>query len=261
VIMNLCVNARDAMPHGGRLLIEAENVWIDENYARMQPDARAGQYVVATLSDTGMGIAPEVLNHVFEPFFTTKEIGKGTGLGLSTALGIVKSHGGFLTVYSELGKGTRFKVHLPAVHQAEKALEETGKKGLPRGNGELILVADDEYAIREIMKLTLERNGYEVLSANDGTEAVALFAQHRLNVKAAVVDLMMPFMDGPATIRALQKLEPELRFVAVSGLMEQDKMSGVSESSGVRCLSKPFTTEQLLGTLHELLGGESGETR
>jgi PAS domain S-box-containing protein len=253
VFLNLCVNARDAMPHGGRLQVEAENTAIDSNYAQMQPEAIPGPYVVVTIADTGVGIPPDLLDKVFEPFFTTKEVGKGTGLGLSTVLGIVRSHGGFLNVYSEVGKGTRFKVHLPAVEASSVQLAPQEEPLLPKGQGQLILVADDELPIRDIIKLTLEANDYRVLTASDGTEAVAIYAQERDNIKAVMVDIMMPYMDGAATVRALQKMNPNVRCMAVSGLMENDKVAEMAESGRISFLAKPFTTEQLLLSLRSLL--------
>jgi CheY-like chemotaxis protein len=253
VFLNLCVNARDAMPNGGRIQIEAQNAIIDDNYAQMQPEAKAGPYVVVTISDTGVGIPPALLDKVFEPFFTTKEIGKGTGLGLSTVLGIVKGHSGFLNVYSEVGKGTRFKVHLPAADPAHTQPVKDEEIVLLKGRGELILVADDEPAIREIIRFTLEANQYQVIMAADGTEAVALYAQRGPEIHAAMIDIMMPYMDGPATVRALQKLNPQVRCMAVSGLMENDKISEMSETGKIAFLAKPFTTEQLLASLRELL--------
>lgn len=254
VFMNLVVNARDAMPNGGKLMVEAKNAQIDENYARMQPDAKAGSYVVITIADTGIGIAPGLLPKIFEPFFTTKEIGKGTGLGLSTSAGIVRSHGGFLTVYSEPGKGTSFKVYLPAAgDQAEKRRKKETIEQLPQGKGEVVMVVDDEAAIREIIKVTLENNGYKVVVATDGTEAVALFASRKKKVRVAMVDLMMPFMDGIATIRTLQKMEPGTKFIGISGLMDQARIGQLQDIGGVSFLAKPFTTEQLLAVLATVL--------
>jgi PAS domain S-box-containing protein len=253
VFMNLFVNARDAMPHGGKLQLEAANTLIDENYARMQPDAKPGPYVVVSVADTGAGVPPGLLAKIFEPFFTTKEVGKGTGLGLSTALGIVKSHKGFLTVYSEVGKGSCFKVHIPAAEAAWQPPENPERQSSPPGSGELILVVDDESAIREIIKVTLENNGYSVITANDGAEAVAMFAAQRKEISAIVVDVMMPYMDGPATIRAIQKLDSSARFIAISGLMENDKVSELSESGQISFLAKPFTSEQILEQLAKLL--------
>ena len=254
VFMNLVVNARDAMPNGGRLQIEARNTEIDENYARMQPDAQPGSYVMVAVSDTGTGIAPGVLPKIFEPFFTTKEIGKGTGLGLSTAAGIVRSHGGFVAVYSELGQGSSFKVYLPAAeNRTEKITPSDATAALPQGKGELVMVVDDEVAIREIIKVTLANNGYRVISATDGTEAVGLFATQKRKVKAVMVDLMMPFMDGIATIRALQKMEPTTKFIGISGLMDQARIGQLNEIGGVSFLAKPFTTEQVLEMLARVL--------
>jgi CheY-like chemotaxis protein len=257
VFLNLCVNARDALPNGGRMHVEAQNVIIDPNYAEMQPDAKPGPYVVVTVADTGIGIPPALLDKVFEPFFTTKEVGKGTGLGLSTVLGIVKAHGGFLNIYSEVGKGTRFKVHLPAVEHAQIPDPER-EVVMPKGQGELVLIADDELAIREVIRSTLEANNYRVLTASDGTEAVAMYAQQGQDIKALIVDVMMPYMDGPATVRALQKMNPEVRCMAVSGLMENDKLGEMGENGKTMFLSKPFTTEQLLLSLRCLLDSPLG---
>jgi two-component system, cell cycle sensor histidine kinase and response regulator CckA len=254
VFMNLVVNARDAMPNGGRITIEARNTEIDENYARMQPESKPGPYVVISVADTGMGIAPAVLPKIFEPFFTTKEIGKGTGLGLSTAAGIVRSHGGFVAVYSELGQGSSFKVYLPAAEScAERQPEQHGTTVLPQGRGEMVMVVDDEAAIREIIKVTLENNGYKVITANDGTEAVAAVGSRKRKVDAVMVDLMMPFMDGIATIRALQKMQPTTKVIGISGLMDQARIGQLNEIGGVSFLAKPFTTEQILAMLAKVL--------
>jgi PAS domain S-box-containing protein len=253
VFMNLAVNARDAMPHGGIARIEARNVEIDENYARMQPDAKPGRYVIASFADSGTGIEPAALSKIFEPFFTTKEVGKGTGLGLSTALGIVRSHGGFLSVYSEVGKGSCFKVYLPAVESGRPVSREKSDAEMPQGRSETILVVDDEAAIRQIIKVTLENNGYRSVIASDGTEAVAAFAEKRKRVAAVMIDLMMPYMDGFAAIRALRKLDPGLKVVAISGLIDNTRTAQLSEMGDVELLAKPFTSEQLLQTLQRLL--------
>jgi two-component system cell cycle sensor histidine kinase/response regulator CckA len=249
VLMNFFVNARDAMPGGGKLAIKAENVYIDDNYARMNLEAKSGRFVVITIADSGVGILPHIINRIFEPFFTTKELGKGTGLGLSTALGIVKSHGGFINVYSEPARGTQFKIYLPAA-ESPFAVGADASASLPLGRGELILVVDDEIAIREITKGTLEAYGYRALTAADGTEAVALYAQHKDEIKVVLTDLMMPYMDGPVTIRALQKLNPNVRIIASSGLAENSRaIEGVKSF-----LPKPYTAERLLNTLAEVIG-------
>jgi PAS domain S-box-containing protein len=248
VFMNLCVNANDAMPDGGTLSISAENLFIDENYARMNLDAQVGPYIVITIADTGTGIPPEILDRIFEPFFTTKELGKGTGLGLSTVIGIIKSHGGFVNVYSEMGRGTRFKVYLPAVEGSETQQAEELK--LVQGNGELILVVDDEAAIREITKTSLEKYNYKVYTASDGIEALALYVQHKDEINVVLVDMMMPSMDGATTIRTLQKINPQVKIIAVSGLLASDKLA---EAAGVKTfLSKPYSTKELLRTLQKL---------
>ena len=253
VLMNFCVNARDAMPNGGKLTIKADNVEIDDNYARMNLEAKAGRFVQISIADSGVGIPPNIINRIFEPFFTTKEHGKGTGLGLSTALGIVRSHGGFINVYSEPGRGTQFRMHLPAVDAGFKAVEDLTTSPLA-GRGELILLVDDEIAIREIAKATLEAYGYRALTAADGTEAVALYAQHKDEIRVVLTDMMMPYMDGLATIRALQKLNPQVKIIASSGLTEN---AGAFEAgnAGVKTfLSKPYTAGKLLEALAEVLG-------
>ncbi|HKP71872.1 MAG TPA: PAS domain S-box protein [Pyrinomonadaceae bacterium] len=253
VLMNLSVNARDAMPRGGELTIRAENVALDENYARMHLEAKPGKFVLITVADTGTGMPPEVISRIFEPFFTTKETGKGTGLGLSTALTIVRSHGGFINVYSEPGKGTQFGVHLPVVEADMAERAERTRTELPAGHGELILVVDDEEAIRQITKGTLEAFGYRAIVAGDGTEAVALYAQRRDEIEAVITDMMMPFMDGPATIRALQKINPQAKIIAASGLGASDKSAEATSAGAQLFLPKPYTAEKLLKALAELL--------
>jgi PAS domain S-box-containing protein len=255
VLMNLCVNARDAMPQGGELSIRAENVTLDDSYARMHLEAKPGRYVQVTVSDTGVGIPAETVSRIFEPFFTTKEVGKGTGLGLSTALTIVRSHGGFINVYSEPNRGTQFAVYLPATKSAADE-QRRARPDLPSGRGELILVVDDEDSILQITKGTLETFGYRVLTAGDGTEALGLYAQHRGEVAAVITDMMMPFMDGPATIRALQKMNPQVKIIAASGLAANDKAAEAASVGVQMFLPKPYTAEKLLKALAEVLHGE-----
>jgi two-component system cell cycle sensor histidine kinase/response regulator CckA len=252
VLMNLCVNARDAMPEGGAISIRAENTTVDENYLQLHLEATPGRFVMITVTDTGTGMPPPVQSRIFEPFFTTKEMTKGTGLGLSTALTIVKSHGGFINVYSELHKGTQFVLYLPALAASESAVTQVVHSALPRGNGELILVVDDEAAIREITGATLESFGYRVLTASDGTEALALYAERKGEIALVLTDMVMPFMDGPATIRALQRMNPQVKIIAASGLAQgvraNDAPIGVS-----MFLNKPFTAERLLKALAQVL--------
>jgi two-component system, cell cycle sensor histidine kinase and response regulator CckA len=253
VLMNLCVNARDAMPDGGSISISAENVFLDENYARMHIEAKAGRFVMIGVADTGPGMSPEIQSRIFEPFFTTKEMTKGTGLGLSTALTIVKSHGGFINVYSELHKGSQFMVYLPALDKPGGEDAGAVQVDLPLGHGELILVVDDEEAIREITRGTLETFGYKVLTASDGTEALALYADKKHEIAVVLTDMVMPFMDGPATIRALQRMNPDVRIIAASGLGAGQR-GGEGALEGVAVfLNKPYTAEKLLKTLAKVL--------
>ncbi len=253
MLMNLVVNARDAMPDGGTLTIQAENLFVDENYARMYLDASVGAYIVLSVADTGTGISPEIVGKIFEPFFTTKELGKGTGLGLATVIGIVKGHRGFVNVSSEVGKGTQFKVYLPAVEGIETQQPDIE---LPMGNGELVLMVDDEAAICETTKTSLETYAYKVLTASGGIEAIALYAQHKNEISVVMMDMMMPVMDGPTTTRMLQKINPAVKIIAVSGLSSSDKVS-LAMGVGVKAfVSKPYTAQELLKTINEVLNSK-----
>jgi two-component system cell cycle sensor histidine kinase/response regulator CckA len=251
VLMNLAINARDAMPYGGTLSICAENLFIDEHYARMNVDALVGPYIAITVSDTGMGMSPEILDKIFEPFFTTKEVGKGTGLGLSTVMGIIKSHGGFIKVYSEVDQGSRFKVYLPSKEGSETQLTESLK--MLTGHGELIFVVDDEASIREITKMTLEAHNYKVLLAGDGIEALAVYAQHKHEIDIVLMDMMMPEMDGLSAIRVLQKINSQVKVIAVSGLSSSDKVATAMGSGVKTFFPKPYTTQELLKTINGAL--------
>lgn len=249
VLMNLAVNARDAMPEGGRLSFCAENLIIDAHYAQMHLDAQVGPHIAISVADTGAGIPPEVIDKIFEPFFTTKEVGKGTGLGLSTVIGIIKSHGGFINVYSEFGRGAQFKVYLPASEGVETQKEPDMQISL--GGGELILVVDDEAPIREVTKTTLEIYNHRVLTASDGIEAIALYAQHQAEIAVVLVDMMMPAMDGTTTIRTLRQMNPQVKIIAASGLMTNNQLA---QSLSIQAfLAKPYTAKDLLNTLYEVL--------
>lgn len=247
VLMNLVVNARDAMPDGGLLRLKAQNVRIDSYYARMNLEAQVGNYILLTVADSGTGIESEVLERIFEPFFTTKELGKGTGLGLSTVIGIVKSHGGFVNVYSELGKGTEFKVYLPAVDIAETSL--LAEVEILVGSGDLILVVDDEVAIREITKTSLETYNYQVLTASDGVEALSLYIQYQEQISVVLLDIMMPVMDGIDTISTLQQLNPQVKIIAISGLMSNEKIAEATGNGVQAFLPKPCTAKELLSAI------------
>lgn len=254
VFTNLCVNARDAMPNGGRLSIRLENVVLDETYSAMNPESLPGSYLSVQVSDNGSGIPSATQARIFEPFFTTKEVGKGTGLGLSTTLAIVRSHGGFINLYSELGKGSKFKVYLPAI-VGEKASEVVAveRTGLPRGAGERVLVVDDEAAIRTITQSTLQRFGYEVLLAANGAEAVSIYALNRETIALVLTDMAMPIMDGPALIMALRSINPRVKIIGSSG---NTSNGGVAKAVGAgvkHFVSKPYTAETLLTTLRKVL--------
>ncbi|HEX4638857.1 MAG TPA: PAS domain S-box protein [Chthoniobacterales bacterium] len=249
VLMNLCVNARDAMPNGGALVIWAENLNVDESYAAMAGDAKPGAYVGFRVSDTGIGMPPAVLEKIFDPFFTTKDLGKGTGLGLSTALGIVKSHGGFVSVYSEVGKGTTFKLCLPAdATEGTTGSPVTSAENL-QGNGELILVVDDEESILRVTKMILETRNYRVVAAHDGPEAVAIFARELNSVAVVLTDMSLPFMDGLSLIRSLKKLKPAMRFVASTGQSRHAHEEELRRLGVDLLLTKPYDTQKLLETL------------
>ncbi|PSB16614.1 PAS domain S-box protein [Phormidesmis priestleyi ULC007] len=251
VLMNLCVNARDAMPIGGVLTISATNQWLTETDKRLNIEAQIGPYCVLSVVDTGTGIAAEILDRIFEPFFTTKELGGGTGLGLSTVVGIVKSHGGFITVASQLGQGTEFKVFFPAVMIQESAPIEDPE--LHQGNDHLILVVDDEAPVRESTRITLEDYNYRVLTACDGVEAIETYSKHHDEIHLVLIDLMMPLMDGPTTILTLQRINPHVEIVAMSGLSSRGMVANAANAGVQRFLSKPFTVKDLLNTLEEAL--------
>ncbi len=253
VLLNLCVNARDAMPDGGTLALSADNVELDEAFAAQCPEAVPGAYVCVTVADTGSGIPPAVLDRIFEPFFTTKSFGQGTGLGLSTSLAIVKSHGGFIRVQTNPSEGTRFHIYLPAARSAAAAADETPAALLPGGQGQLVLVIDDEAAVREMTRRTLEAHGYRVLLAAGGAEGVAIYARRRLEIAAVITDMMMPLMDGAATMSALCAINPDVRIIAASGLAEDARVKRAGEAGAAHFLAKPFTAETLLGALQRAL--------
>jgi len=256
VLMNLCVNARDAMPLGGTLGIALSNTIVDEDFVALNSQARVGRYVRIAVSDTGTGIAPEIRERLFEPFFTTKELGKGTGLGLSTVHSIAGTHGGFVDVSSELGRGTRLTVFLPARREVIADPPPPVPALLPRGNGEQILVVDDEAPIRNVVRRMLERFGYRVLLADNGAEGLSVYREHRDSIAAVLTDMAMPVMDGAAMIVALRAVNPEVRILASSGLGADDDVSKAVGSGLVEFVAKPYSTEVLLTALRRILQRE-----
>ncbi len=256
IILNLFVNARDAMSDGGTLTISAQNIVLDHNSTILNFEAKVGRYILITITDTGCGIEPEILDRIFEPFFTTKDIGKGTGLGLSTAVGIIKSHGGFINVYSQVGKGSEFQIYLPATDTTESKEIPENITPMLRGNGELILVVDDEPGICEFTKTSLELYNYKVVTASDGIEAIALYVQQQQDISAVLVDMMMPNMDGVATIRTLKRMNSQVKIIATSGFVTNDKIAELERTGVKTFLAKPYNTEQLLKMLHPLLSSQ-----
>ncbi|MBN3906173.1 MAG: PAS domain S-box protein [Nostoc sp. NMS1] len=253
VLMNLVVNARDALPNGGDITISVENKFIDEAYTRMNLDAKVGHYIMITVADNGVGIPPEILDRIFEPFFTTKSVNTGTGLGLSTVLGIIKSHDGFIKVSSNVGKGSKFDLFLPAV-EATQTFKIEDLDILP-GEGELILVVDDEAQIREIAAIILENYNYRILAASNGIEAIALYAQHKHQINGVLMDIMMPEMDGITAIRTLQKMNNQVQIIACSGLNSIEVFAQAPDANVKTVLSKPYTARELLKSLHYLFRG------
>jgi PAS domain S-box-containing protein len=254
VLLNLSLNARDAMPVGGNLTIAVENRVLDEHYAAMNSQAKAGRYVQINVTDSGTGIPPEVVDRIFDPFFTTKEMGKGTGLGLSTVMAIVKSHEGFINVYTEPGRGTTFTIYLPAIEttlQADKM--KTQRASLPRGNHETVLVVDDEDSILNITVQTLQSFGYVALTAKDGAEAVAVYVTRKDEIAVVLTDMMMPVMDGAAMIHALTRINPAVKIIAASGLANNSRSIQALPAKVKHFLAKPYTAETLLNMLQTIL--------
>jgi PAS domain S-box-containing protein len=253
VLMNLGVNARDAMPQGGMLRISAVNKSFGTEIARLFPDGKPGPYVVLSVSDTGTGIPPDVLERIFDPFFTTKPFGSGSGLGLSTVLGIAKSHGGFVNVYSEVGHGTRMTVYWPASIDRNAPHSTTGPDEEYEGHGELILIVDDEPLILLTTKATLETSGYRVLTANGGQAGLDTFRAQHGEIAAVLLDMMMPGMDGPTAMRAIKAIDPAVKIIAASGLRLAERPAEALAAGAITFLKKPFSDSELLKTLAENL--------
>lgn len=251
VLMNLCINARDAMPNGGKITIAVANQFFDENYVQMNLEAEIGNYVVITISDSGCGMSQEVKEQIFEPFFTTKELGEGTGLGLSTVIGIVKNHGGFVNVRSEIGKGSQFQVCLPAIDT--ETTQENPDSEIVRGNGELILVVDDEASIREVTKTVLISYNYHVLTAYDAVEAFSVYAQHQDAIALVLMDMQMPSLSGLNAIRILRQMNPSLKVIAISGLESNCQLLKDNEIEVQAFLSKPYNINELLNAIQLIL--------
>jgi PAS domain S-box-containing protein len=259
VIMNLAVNARDAMPTGGRLTIETGDVVLDRAYARTHRGAEPGRYVMLALSDTGIGMDEETQAHLFEPFYTTKEQGKGTGLGLATVYGIVKQSGGYVWVYSELGRGTTFKVYLPRVDEPPDAVVRRSTLPAARGD-ETVLLAEDDAPVREALAQALEQKGYRLLRASDGQMALDLARGHPARIALLVTDLVMPGMTGRELALALLAERPDVRVIYMSGYADEAVVRHRVLERGLNYLQKPFAVEDLARKAREVLDAPSGDS-
>ncbi len=252
LLMNLAINARDAMSEGGNLEITAEHIVIDQAFATTDSDIQAGKYVLISVKDTGIGIASEYINQIFDPFFTTKESGKGTGLGLSTVNIIVSQHKGFIKVSSELKKGTTIKLYLPASDLSNPEEFKANNKEIAHGQGKLVLIVDDELSIQQITQASLESFGYKTLVASDGVEAVAIYAQHKDSIELVITDMVMPIMEGTVMLRIIEKLNPNIKAIISSGVIYNK--SNPSASNCIKAfLPKPYTAEELLKTVSNVL--------
>jgi CheY-like chemotaxis protein len=252
IVLNLAVNARDAMPAGGTLTIETANVELDEHYASAHFCVKPGPYVVLTVTDTGTGMTPLVQARLFEPYFTTKEPGKGTGLGLATIHGIVTRSGGSVHVYSEVGRGTSFKVYFPKVDSAEMVVETARAVSRPHAGGQTVLLVEDSEGLRDLARRLLERQGYTVLAAGNAEEALQLF-EHNARIDVLLTDVVMPGASGPELTRQLIERRPELRVIYMSGYTEEAIVHHGVLHSGVAFLHKPFTSDTLGKKIREVL--------
>ncbi|MBS1769798.1 MAG: PAS domain S-box protein [Acidobacteria bacterium] len=253
VLMNLSLNASDAMPDGGTLSISLTNEMVDDGYHRMNSEIAPGRYILVEVEDTGHGMSNETIERIFDPFFTTKEIGKGTGLGLSTVLNIVEGHGGILSVESSVGRGTKFSIFFPAIALQEPSTVSDEGQTSSDGDGRLILIVDDEADVREIIRAALEKAGYRTLEAPDGADGLGTFADHKDEIAAVITDASMPLLDGVVLSRAIRRIAPETKIIAMSGLLSSTQISQL-EAAGVDAfLTKPFTAKKLLADLTALL--------
>ncbi len=252
VLMNLCLNSRDAMPQGGKLLVETGNVYLDEEYVRQNPYMKTGRFALLEVSDTGIGMDEKTRDRVFEPFFTTKAPDKGTGLGLAMVYGIVKQHNGFIHLYSEPGKGTTFKVYLPAIEALPDAVAEKRREETVRGGTETILVAEDEEPIRKLAERILKDLGYNVLVARDGEEAVEIFRRNK-EIALAVLDVVMPRMGGKEASKAMRKENPQLKLLFMSGYSADAIHESYVLTAEFPFLQKPFGPTILARKIREVL--------
>jgi len=256
VLLNLAINARDAMPDGGRLIIETGAVKLDEKYCEMHLGARPGKYALLSVTDTGQGMDKETVEHIFEPFYTTKGSGKGTGLGLAMVYGIVKSHGGYIVCYSEPRLGTSFKIYLPTLEQeaySQHSREQLLKEQIPRGQGETILVIDDDKAVLDIVKKVLSRFGYQVLTASDARSGIQTYKKGDTGIDLVILDYMMPEIDGAAALKEIHEINPDAKIVIASGYsLDSSKEEEIGRMAR-GFLKKPFNLDQMLGQIRRII--------
>jgi CheY-like chemotaxis protein len=252
VLMNLAVNARDAMPEGGDLIIETRNIIIDETYCRTRPYARPGKYVQLSVTDTGTGMDSDIQQHIFEPFFTTKEVGKGTGLGLGVAYGIIKQHAGMIEVYSEVGYGTAFKIYLPA---HERPVDEQVHEIQPmvEGGAETILVAEDEESLQRLLKGMLTGLGYKVILARDGEAAVETYSNHRDQIDLVILDMVMPRMSGGEAYERIRRLGSLVPVIFMTGYSAETRQTKFVIETGAAFIQKPYGMAALGQKVREAL--------
>jgi PAS domain S-box-containing protein len=256
VLMNLAVNAKDAMPEGGKLLIETQSVTLDQEFCRRYAEVKPGDYVLFSISDTGHGMGKETLEHIFDPFYTTKEVGKGTGLGLAIVYGIIKNHEGYITCYSRPEVGTTFRIYLPTIEPENMPVDvliAPEPEGLARGGNETILLVDDEEFIRELGVDVLGRAGYTVLTASNGENALELYQQERARIDLVILDLIMPGMGGSKCLEELLKMDPDTRVLIASGYSPDGPTKGALDTGAKGFVSKPYDTSQLLQLVRKIL--------
>lgn len=257
MLMNLGTNARDAMPDGGTLIIETSNVALDEEYCKQHPETLPGRYVLLRVSDMGHGIDKDTLRQIFDPFFTTKNVGKGTGLGLSAVFGIVEGHGGHITCHSDPGKGTAFNIYLPAfIHERSESIPEKRFLEDIQGGNEIILIVDDEPGIRDIGSQALSKQGYTVLTAVSGEEALNIYNRHRdkgKDIDLVILDIGMPGMGGQKCLKELLKIDPGAKVIIASGYSDNDYLNEALSSGALGFATKPFKKAEFLKIVREVL--------
>lgn len=260
VLLNLCVNASHAMPHGGELILGLEHVTFDEAQCRQRVDTRPGNYVCLSVRDTGVGMTPEVQARIFEPFFTTKGVGKGTGLGLAMVYGIVKEHEGHITVYSEVGKGSEFKVYLPTM-KGEEIISLASAQESPAGGTETILLVEDSESMLDVGQGMLAKLGYTVLTATDGEDALRIYRAHQDEIALVLTDMIMPKMDGQELYETLAQTDPAVKVLMMSGYSLKEEVADLRAKGLKGFVQKPFDFNQLGRVVRQALDEQDGEKR